>query len=142
MPTILRIIAAGLLGAGSMLGIAPAASAEPVPGPEPVPAPAPAPASGNGFAGCQNGEVMQDGNCVPNMTSVTSDDGQAGPMPEAPLRYTDEHTSTTQSGIPADLVPNINGTPCTGYWMSAACYAENQDGAPAVVPRSTLSSSP
>lgn len=140
MTTTLRASVAGALAAGVLLSIAPAASADPVPGPEPVPVPVPTP--DNGFAGCQNGEVMQDGNCVPNMTSSTGEEGMAGPMPEAPLRYTDEHTSTTQSGLPADLVPNINGTPCTGYWMSAACYAENQDRAPAVVPRSTLSASP
>lgn len=41
-----------------------------------------------------------------------------------------------------DLVPNINGTPCTGYWMSGACYAESQDRMPEVVPKSTLSDSP
>ena len=138
MPTVVRFLTAGYLAAGFGLFIAPAASAEPVPGPEPVPAPTP----DNGYAGCQNGEVMQYGNCVPYLTPATGEDGLAGPMPEAPLRYTDEHTPTTQSGLPADLVPNINGTPCTGYWMSAACYAENQDGGAAVVPRSTLSYSP
>ncbi len=129
-----------MLAAGVMLSIAPAALADPVPGPEPVPAPVPSP--GGGMAGCQNGEVMQDGNCVPNMTPVATDEAAEGPMPEAPLRYTDAHTSTTNSGVPADLVPNLDGTPCTGYWMSGACYAMNEDSGPAVTPHSTLSDSP
>ena len=42
-------------------------------------------------------------------------------------------------GVGADLVPNINGDPCSGYWESDVCLAEN---APAVQPRSTLSTSP
>lgn len=136
MPT--RILTAGLLAAGVLLGFAPVAVAEPVPGPEPVPVPVPAPSGG--ASGCQDGEVMQYGNCVPDMTPVTGAAESAAP--EAPLRYTDDHTSTTTSGLPADLVPNLDGTPCTGYWMSGACYAESQDGVPAVVPRSTLSDSP
>ena len=86
--------------------------------------------------------VMQDGNCVPNMTPVVTDEDSEQSFPQAPLRYSDEHTSTTQSGLPMDLVPNINGTPCTGYRMSGACYAEAQDRMPAVVPKSTLSDSP
>lgn len=137
MPT--RFLA-GVLTAGAMLSIAPVASADPVPGPEPVPAPAPAP--GTDTAGCQNGEVMQDGNCVPNMTPVTSDEDGEQAVPEAPLRYTDDHTSTANTGVPADLVPNLDGTPCTGYWMSGACYAQAQNAGPAVTPRSTLSDSP
>ncbi len=140
MPT--GIPAATALAATVWLGIAPAALAEPVPGPEPVPVPAPAPAPGGGVAGCQNGEVMQDGNCVPYMAPVTSSEAAEESIPEAPLRYTDEHSSTSVSGVPADLVPNLDGTPCTGYWMSGACYAETQDRVPAVVPRSTLSDSP
>ena len=135
-----RLLTSGMLVAGVMLCVAPAALAEPVPGPEPTPVPAPSP--GGGMAGCQNGEVMRDGNCVPNMTPVTSDEAAEGPVPEAPLRYTDDHTSTSNSGVPADLVPNLDGTPCTGYWLSGACYAQSLDGAPPVVPRSTLSDSP
>lgn len=133
-----NLLSAGLLTAGVMLAIAPTASAAPVPGPEPEPIPAPN--TGGGATGmCQGGEVMQYGNCVPAMTPVNIGDE----VPEAPLRISDSHTSTTSSGVPADLVPNINGTPCTGYWMSAVCYAENMgDSAPPVVPRSTLSSSP
>lgn len=132
-----RILIAGLLTTGAMLGIAPVAHAEPVPGPEPVPVPAPGPETDG--AGCQDGEVMQDGNCVPDMSPPGGGDFSA---PEPPLRYTDDHTSTTQSGLPADLVPNLDGTPCTGYWMSPACYEMNQSQGPAVVPRSTISSSP
>ena len=142
-----RIIAAGLLAAGVMLGIAPTAAAAPVPGPEPVPVPAPpttesgSATEGGSSSMCQNGEVMQYGNCIPAMAPLSSTVDEA--VPEAPLRLTDSHSSTTQSGVPSDLVPNINGTPCTGYWMSVACYAENMgDSAPGVTPRSTLSSSP
>lgn len=135
-----RVLTVGVVATGVMLGITPVASADPVPGPEPVPAPEPAP--GGGMAGCQNGEVMQYGNCVPNMTPVTSDEAGEGAFPEAPLRYTDDHTSTSNTGVPADLVPNLDGTPCTGYWMSGACYAQTQNAGPAVVPRSTLSDSP
>lgn len=123
-----------------MLASAPAALAEPVPNPDPVPAPTPSSIGGGG--GCQGGEVMRDGNCVPNMTPVTTDEDNEQAFPEAPLRYSDTHSSTSVSGVPTDLVPNLNGTPCTGYWMSGACYAEAQDHVPSVVPRSTLSSSP
>lgn len=135
-----RLLAAGLFAAGAMLSVAPVAAAEPVPGPNPVPVPTP-PSFGDG-GGCQGGEVMRDGNCVPNMTPVTTDEDDERAAPEAPLRYTDSHSSTSVTGVPTDLVPNLNGTPCTGYWMSGACYAEAQNNAPAVVPRSTLSDSP
>lgn len=137
-----RILTGGLLAVAVMLSAAPAALAEPVPNPDPVPVPAPNPGSIGGQGGCQGGEVMQYGNCVPNMTPVTTDEGYEGAAPEAPLRLSDEHTSTTQSGLPVDLVPNINGTPCTGYWMSGACYAERFNSGPAVIPKSTLSNSP
>lgn len=124
-----------------MLSIAPAALAAPVPDPDPGPGvPAPAPAE-SGSAGCQGDEVMQDGNCVPAMTSLGSTAGGGDPA-HTPLRYTESETSTTQSGLPVDLVPNINGESCTGYWMSAACYAQTFNTGPAVVPRSTLSTSP
>lgn len=140
-----RFVAAGLLAAAAMVGIAPTAAAQPVPGPEPVPAP-PTTESGSAAEGgssdmCQSGEVMQYGNCIPAMAPLNGSVEED--VPEAPLRLTDSHSSTTQSGVPSDLVPNINGTPCTGYWMSVACYAENTgDSPPAVTPRSTLSSSP
>ena len=53
---------------------------------------------------------------------------------------TGETTSTITTGDPADLVPNINGDSCTGYWESTVCYAEQ--GQAAVQPKSTISSSP
>lgn len=128
-----------LLTAGVMLSIAPAALAAPVPEPDPgVTAPAPI---DSGTAGCQGGEVMQDGNCVPAMTPVGSTAGGDDPA-DTPLRYTESETTTIQSGLPVDLVPNINGESCTGYWQSGACYAQNFNTGPAVVPRSTLSTSP
>lgn len=132
-----RLLTAGFFAVGAMLIISPTATAQPVPGPEPIPVPSP-PQVG-GIAGCQGGEVMVNGNCVPNMTPVGD---SAETAPEPPLRYSDTHSSTTQSGVPTDLVPNINGYPCTGYWMSVACYAENQDPRAVVVPRSTISGSP
>lgn len=142
MTKVAASLTAGLLAIGALLGAAPAAHAQPVPGPEPVPVPSPSPPAGSGSSSlCQNGEVMQYGNCVPAMTPLNSTTDES--VPEGPLRVSDTHTSTTQSGLPTDLVPNINGTPCTGYWMSTACYAENMgDSGPAVIPRSTLSSSP
>lgn len=133
----IRRWAVGVLAGGMILGAAPTAVAAPVPDPDPVPVPQPD--SGAGFAGCQGTEVMQDGNCVPAMAPVVVGDE---PTPEPPLRLSDDYTSTTVSGLPTDLVPNLDGTPCTGYWMSGACYAMTQDQVPAVVPRSTLSDSP
>lgn len=139
-----RLLTAGLIAAGAMLGIPPAAMADhPVPGPDPVPSPgplaAPVPTAAPGMAGCQGGEVMKDGNCVPNMTPVNTGE-QA--MEQAPLRVTDDQTSSVDTGVPANLVPNLNGTPCTGYWTSAACDAVSGAAAPSVVPHSTLSDSP
>lgn len=126
-----------MVTAGAVLAISPAALAAPVPDPG---VPVPAPVESNS-AGCQGGEVMQDGNCVPAMTSVGSTAGGED-LADTPLRYTESETSTTQSGLPVDLVPNINGESCTGYWQSGACYAQNFNTGPAVVPRSTLSTSP
>ena len=85
---------------------------------------------------------MQDGNCVPAMTAVGSTAGGNVDPSDTPLRYTESETTTIQSGLPVDLVPNINGESCTGYWMSGACYAQTFNTGPAVVPRSTLSTSP
>lgn len=123
-----------------MLSIAPAALAAPVPDPNPDPG-VRAPAE-SGSGGCQDGEVLQSGNCVPAMTAVGSTAGGNADPADAPLRYTESETSTTQSGLPVDLVPNINGESCTGYWMSGACYAQTFNTGPAVIPRSTLSTSP
>lgn len=136
-----RFMTTGLLAAAMMIAMAPLAAAEPVPGPEPVPIPAP-PTGGDSDGLCQAGEVMHYGNCIPAMTPVNTDPAGEAEM-TVPLRLSESHTSTIESGLPSDLVPNINGTPCTGYWMSTACYAENMgDSAPEVVPRSTFSSSP
>ncbi|MGI9124490.1 MAG: hypothetical protein ACR2JM_07025 [Mycobacterium sp.] len=133
-----RVLTAGLLAAGVMLGIAPAASAEGIPNPDP----APMPDMGSGAGLCQDGEVMQDGNCVPAMSPVGSDAAAVAPQP-AVTGIGPESSSTTSYSDPAYSVPNINGDPCTGAWESTACYAMNMgDSGPAVVPHSTLSSSP
>lgn len=66
---------------------------------------------------------------------------QPVPVPEPGAQAsTGETTSTIESGLPADLVPNINGDSCTGYWESTVCFAEQ--GQFAVQPKSTISSSP
>lgn len=141
-----RILAAGLVATGLMFGMAPVALASPVtldnpvPGPEPMPVPAPEPATPDSSM-CQNGEVMHNGNCVPNMTPADAGVGEEA-TPEAPLRVTDDQTTSAESGVPADLVPSLDGSPCTGDWMSGACYAESMDPGSPVVPKSTLSSSP
>ena len=140
MPTVRRLLTAGMLTAGVMLSIAPAALAQPVPGPDPG-VPAPAQPGVSGTAGCADNEVLQDGNCVPAMTAVASTAG-GGAEDHTPLRYSDTESTTTTTGIGADLVPNINGTPCTGYWSSMACDAQSEADLPAVQPDSTLSSSP
>lgn len=143
MPHIRRVLTAGVLTAAVMLGVAPAALAGPPPEPDPAPAPAPVDVGAPqlGTAGCQGGEVMRDGNCVPSMTPVGTTSG-GGSEDHAPLRISDDESSSSTSGIGADLVPNINGTPCTGYWSSMACEEQTDDALPSVQPRSTLSDSP
>lgn len=141
MPTARRLLAAGVLTAGVMLSIAPAAFAGPPPDPEPSPAPAPARPDGSTAAGCAGGEVMTDGNCVPAMTSIPDTAG-GGAEESVPIRIGDDESSTFTTGIGADLVPNLNGTPCTGYWSSMACDAASEAALPSIQPRSTLSSSP
>lgn len=140
MPPVRQVLSAAVLAAGVMLSIAPAAHANPVPDPEPVPTPGLG--GDGGGAGCQGGEVMQDGNCVPAMTAVGSTAGGDDDPADVPLRYNETESSTTYSGVGADLVPNINGTPCTGYWMSMACAASAEADVPGVRPHSTLSTSP
>lgn len=141
MATLRRLVTAGVLTAGVMLSIAPASLALPPPNPDPGPAPAPAiPAVGD-TASCANGEVVQDGNCVPAMSTVPDTAG-GGAEEAVPLRINETESSSVTSGIGADLVPNINGTPCTGYWSSMACEAQSQSDQPAVQPRTTLSTSP
>lgn len=136
-----RILTAGLLAAGLMLSAAPAAPAEPMPVPDPAPAPEPVPGAPLASAGteCANGEVMQDGNCVPKMSPVAGDTGQPA---NAPLRETQTETTSITTGVGANEVPNLNGYPCTGDFQSMACIAAGNADMPAVQPRSTLSSSP
>ena len=50
-----------------------------------------------------------------------------GGMP--PTSATGDTTHEIDSGEPADLVPNINGDSCTGYWESTVCYAEQGQAA-------------
>ncbi|MCX2928905.1 hypothetical protein ORI20_01370 [Mycobacterium sp. CVI_P3] len=112
-----------------------------IPNPEPAPGPEPSSHVG-GPGGCQSGESPDPstGNCVPTMTPVTNTEGDAA-MEDLQPRTTQDVTSSTESGVAADLVPNINGDSCTGYWASTVCYEEDQDNVP-VQPKSTLSSSP
>lgn len=140
MTTIRRVLTTSVLTAGVILGIAPAALAGPPP--EPTPAPTPATADASNTAKCADGEVMQDGNCVPAMTPIQNTAGDGAQPPEAPIRITNDESSSSTSGIGADLVPNVNGTPCTGYWASMACDSQTGDQMPAVQPRTTLSDSP
>ena len=108
----------------------------------PDPGPVPAASSSDGSAGCQPDETFDpsNGNCVPAMTAITTTQGDQQ-VEELQPHTTQTITSTADTGIGADMVPNINGYPCTGYWESAACYEAGQDGV-AVQPKSTLSSSP
>jgi hypothetical protein len=110
--------------------------------PEPGPAPQPAASQPGGTAGCQSGESLDPstGNCSPTMTAVPTTNGDQA-FDDLQPRTTQDVTSTTETGVAADLVPNINGTPCTGYWESAVCYETSQDNV-AVQPKSTISSSP
>ena len=123
----------------TLLSTAPAAYAQGIPNPGPVPVPE-LPVTG-AQGPCQAGEALDPstGNCLPAMTSVPASNGGDAPVPEAPPATTGDTTSTSYTGEPADLVPNINGDPCTGYWESPVCLA---DDAPGVQPHSTLSSSP
>ncbi|EHB57840.1 hypothetical protein MycrhDRAFT_0275 [Mycolicibacterium rhodesiae JS60] len=112
--------------------------------PEPGPGgPQPVASQPGGTGGCQSGESLDPstGNCTPTMTPVATTNG-GQPTDDLQPRTTQGVTTTTaESGIAADMVPNINGYPCTGYWESAACYEASQDEV-AVQPKSTLSSSP
>ena len=112
-----------------------------VPAPEPVPVPEPQAGQSGDSAGCQAGESLnpQNGNCEPTMSAIPAGAGDA-PIEQAPPPNTGDTTSTYTTGIGADLVPNINGDSCTGYWESTVCYAEQ--GQAAVQPKSTISSSP
>lgn len=119
MPIVPRkLLSAGLLTACAALFIAaPSAVASPLPEPEPVPVPVP----GQGLP-----EVDGDGQIRISAPAVGPTGGES---------------ETT--GVPVDLVPNINGDPCDGGWESTVCYAEQQgDSPPPVQPRTSISSSP
>lgn len=103
-----------MLPVGVALGGAPTAHAEPLPVPDPVPVPEPS----------ESGEQVQPPVSVGGETRVSA--------PSVQSSYED----------PLRTVPNINGDPCTGAWESTVCYAMNFDSAPAVQPRSSVSSSP
>ncbi len=138
-----KLVTAGVFALA--VAAAPVAHAEgegAIPAPEPVPAPAPAAVQPGGSGGCQSGESLDPttGNCVPTMTPIATTQGDQATDELAP-RTTQDVTSTAETGIAADMVPNINGYPCTGYWESAACYEASQDEV-AVQPKSTISSSP
>jgi hypothetical protein len=75
------------------------------------------------------------------MTSVPDTAG-GGADDSVPLRIANTESSSTTTGIGTDLVPNLNGTPCTGYWSSMACEAAGDADLPAIQPHSTLSTSP
>lgn len=125
----------------SALVFAPLASAQPLPNPPEPGVPEPVGSS----TGCMEGEIFENGSCVSAMTSPATggETRIAAPSVGGVPTSTTSTTSTTNSYLdPMHTVPNINGDPCTGQWESVACYAMNFDTAPAVQPRSTISSSP
>lgn len=105
-------LSALMLPVGLALGGAPTAGAEPLPEPDPVPVPG------------VTEEPVQPPASYGGETRVNA--------PQVTSSYED----------PLHTVPNINGDPCTGAWESTVCYAMNFDNAPAVQPRSSVSSSP
>ena len=134
-------IAAATTPAAGLLYSAPVAHAEGgVPDPGPVTVPEPDAQQPGYSSGCQSGESLnpENGNCEPTMSPLTA--GSGDDVAAAPPSATGDTTRTIDSGLPADLVPNINGDSCTGYWESTVCYAEQ--GQAAVQPKSTISSSP
>lgn len=118
--TRLLAAAAVVVPLGVALGSAPAATAQPLPEPNPVPVPQPGVTGGQSTTSSYGGESRVSAPQV----------GIGG-------------ASTTSSYLdPVNTVPSINGDPCTGSWESAVCYAMHFDSAPAVQPRSTITSSP
>jgi hypothetical protein len=114
------------------------ADAIPEPGPE---MPQPGESGAIGADDCGSGETRgADGVCVAAMGGVAAPE-EAQPEPELAPRTTQDITTTSATGVGSNLIPNINGDSCTGYWQSVACYEMDQDNV-AVQPRSTLSSSP
>ncbi len=116
-----RILIAGVFAGAALWAAAPAV-AEPLPNPEPVPVPGVEAESAPVTGGTGGGEVRV---AAPQV-------GGGGEVRSATGGYLD----------PVNIVPNINGDPCTGAWESTACYAMNFDSPPAVQPRSEISASP
>ena len=149
-PLARKLVAAGMLAAALVavpvtggLNWSPAAHAEggvPDPAPEPDPQPAAQPRTGEGECAYVQVADPNSGDCVPAMGGLASEGG-AQPIEEPAPRLTQDITETSSTGVGANLVPNINGDPCTGYWQSVACSEMEQDNVP-VHPRTTLSSSP
>jgi hypothetical protein len=134
-------VAAPAMAPATLVHTVPPAYAEPVPDPGPDPLPQPGETGAIGADDCGPGDVRGvDGNCVPDMGASTGP-VDVQPEPELAPRTTQDTTSSSVTGEGANLVPNINGDSCTGYWQSVACYEMDQDNVP-VQPRSTLSSSP
>jgi hypothetical protein len=135
-----KLLVAGLFTLS--VGTAPLAYADNDAIPAPEPGPEPVSSQPSGTATCAQGQSLDpsNGNCLPDMTSVgnTQGDDVTGDLQP---RTTQDITSTTVTGVGADMVPNINGYSCSGYWESAACYEQSQDEV-AVQPKSTISSSP
>jgi len=129
------------IAAGLLVSPAVAHADNGLPEPQPVLQPQPEPEQSGGSGGCQAGESLDEsnGNCVPTMAQIPASGGGESVAP-TPMTGTGDTTSTIQSGIGADLVPNINGDSCSGYWESTVCFAEQ--GPAAVQPRTTISSSP
>jgi len=145
-----KLLIAGMLTAALVAAPAatvvftpPAAHADggvPDPGPEPLPQPVAQPDTGGG--GCQQGEVSDPntGDCIPAMAGATSTAGDMTEDVPTP-RLTQNITESSETGVASNLVPNINGDSCTGYWQSVACSEMEQDNV-TVRPRTTISSSP
>jgi hypothetical protein len=132
-------VAATFAPVTGIVHMVPAAHADPIPNPEPEPVPAPQESGAVGGSDeCGPGlDRGADGNCIP----ITASAPDETPVTELAPRTTQDITTSSESGEPANVVPNINGDSCTGYWQSVACYEMDQDNV-AVQPRSTLSSSP
>lgn len=131
-----RLFASALWAVAVILA-APIAAAAPIPNPDPVPVPGQGGAESGGS--CMAGEVFENGACVSQSESSA---GGAQTRISAPSVGSSQSRTTNSYVDPLYTVPNINGDPCTGQWESVACYAMHSDSAPAVQPRSTLSSSP
>ncbi len=112
-----------------------------VPDPMPVPEPAPAPEHQSVGNPCQFGEVVDQntGDCIAATTPMESTAG--GQVEGSAPRTTQDETTSINTGVPANQVPNINGDPCTGSWESVVCSEEGQTNV-VVQPHTSISSSP